>query len=134
MTTRTDASPAIRAQLYRIGVQVSWSVDADQGPPPWAKGAHGVRYRVTIGRGERRTSFPYWDSLYAKEHGEVPTLYDIASCIVAEAQSETDPDEVYAEYGPMEPSRCIAIAEHSRMLGKYLSAEDCETLREAGAE
>ena len=86
----SDPGPSeydIRAQsfLERHGLTFK-AVFVSSACPEWCDGeehTHGDKYRVTIRRAGARSSFTsdFWNSYADKERGEIPTPYDLLSCL-----------------------------------------------------
>lgn len=80
-------------------------------PPPWCEPGErsGFRYWVTIaraGKGTRaRLSFPFWDSVAAREAETTPRAYDVLACISGDIFTPETFSEFCAEYDYSEDSR-----------------------------
>ena len=101
--------------------------------PPWDdhRHIHGDRYRITIKRKAGKSiSLDFWNSLSDVRQGNRPTAYDVLSCISAESQSPTNPDEVAKEFGGMKPSEAIAVAKFATRLQRFFSNHELEQLAE----
>ena len=124
--------------LYRFGLSFMADISDNQSCPPWGAEkpcnhlTHGRKYNIGFMRRFDQPSleFNFWGSKHDQEDGKHPTAYDVLSCISSDASQPEDPDEVYAEYGNMKPSQCIAIAEFSKKLKQFFSKEELEALAE----
>lgn len=105
---------------------------------------HGDHYRITIQRMKEKIgtmpelptasyAFDFWgayaDTREAADNGEpgrgrpwgkTYRAPDVIDCILSDLTYEQTPDEIYAEFGPMEPSACLAIAEHAAKLRQVI--------------
>lgn len=76
--------------LLDAGATLSIEKAVPQKAPAWAKGEaprwargeeHGIKYSVTITTKRGAYTFPFWDSVHAKEKGETPTAYSVLACL-----------------------------------------------------
>ena len=87
-----------------------------QTPPPWINPGKrsGLRYWITIaraGKGTRaRLSFPFWDSIAAREAGTTPRAYDVLACISDDIFTPETFSEFCAKYNYNEDSRKVFAA------------------------
>ena len=112
-----------------------------QTTPPWDIPGErsGLRYWITIaraGKGTRgRLSFPFWDSIAAREAGTTPRAYDVLACISGDIFTPETFSEFCAEYDYSEDSRkgfatfkrCDRFA---RRLRAFFSEDEQEQLAE----
>ena len=109
--------------------------------PPWNNPGErsGLRYWITIaraGQGTRaRLSFPFWDSIAAREAGTEPRAYDVLSCISGDIFTPETFGEFCAEYGYDEDSRKGFAAfkrcdRFARRLRAFFTAQEQEQLAE----
>lgn len=125
-----------RAVLAKVQKAPKWADDGSE---------HGLQYRVTLSRKTRPggvnavhvspLSFPFWDSVSAKENGETPSAYDVLACISGDVHCPETFEDFCAEYGYDEDSRaahatfkrCAALA---RKLRAFFSEKEIEGLSE----
>ena len=127
---------AFRATLAKVQKAPSW---ADDGC------AHGLHYNITLwkprkspsdgrmdtkkpDRGSNRLSFPFWNSVAAKEKGEIPSAYDVLACIPGDVHCPETFAEFCGEYGYEEDSRAaLATFKRCSAFAKKLRAFFSET-------
>lgn len=97
---------AFRAVLAKVQKAPKWADDGSE---------HGLQYRVTLSRKTRPggvnavcvspLSFDFWDSIAAKEKGEVPSAYDVLACISGDVHCPDTIADFCSEYGYNSDSR-----------------------------
>lgn len=117
MNSNTPPSPALSPYeqtaldfLAKHGIAFRAVLAKTQKAPKWADdgSAHGLQYRVTLSSGKpnaRRLSFSFWDSIAAKEKGEVPSAYDVLACISSDVHCPDTIADFCSEYGYNSDSR-----------------------------
>ena len=133
--------------LAKHGITFRATLAKVQKSPSWAKDgeAHGLNYRITLSRKGRPggvnavhaspLSFPFWDSVAAKEKGETPSAYDVLACISGDVHCPDTFADFCSEYGYDEDSRaahatfkrCTAFA---RRLRAFFTEKEIEGLSE----
>lgn len=122
--------------LRKFGLDLKVVFQGDK-CPPWkvpCDHMHGDRYRIIIsakdGRAPKSISFDFWGSVNDMQAGKAPTAYSVLACISSEANSPTDPDEVYREFGDMPPSQAVRVADFAKRLQAFFTAKELEALSE----
>lgn len=110
--------------LAKHGIHFRAVLSKVQKAPAWGKDgeAHGLKYQVNLRNGPNSITFPFWDSVSAKEKGEVPSAYDVLACISGDVYCPDTFADFCAEYGYDEDSRaalatfkrCAAFAKRLR--------------------
>ena len=72
-----------------------------QSPPPWYKEDkrdYGIKYRVTIKDGSRSVTFPFWNSVYARDRKEKLKPYSVLACISGDVYCPETFEDFCSEY------------------------------------
>lgn len=110
--------------LAKHGITFRATLAKTQKAPAWAKDgeAHGLKYQANLRNGPNSITFPFWNSVSAKEKGKAPSAYDVLSCISGDVNCPDAFADFCAEYGYDEDSRaalatfkrCAAFAKRLR--------------------
>ncbi len=127
---------AFRATLAKVQKAPKWADDGSE---------HGFQYRVTLSRKTRPggvnavhaspLSFPFWDSVAAKENGEILSAYSVLACISGDVHCPSAFADFCAEYGYDEDSRAAhatfkRCATFARKLRAFFEKDEIEGLSE----
>lgn len=89
--------------LAKFGIKFKATRAKVQSPPPWAdesdlRRGYGTKYNVTFSNaaGDRKVSFPFWDSIVAKEKGEALEAYSVLACISGDIPTALIPSRTSA--------------------------------------
>ena len=94
-----------QAFLDKFGLKFRATMKGDCCPPYCGEDGrgcvHGDRYRVTIwrGKGGRRLSFDFWNSLNDCQQGKEPTAYNVLACISSNVNCPDTFGNFCREYG-----------------------------------
>ena len=133
--------------LAKHGIHFRAVLAKVQKAPAWVKdgSAHGLQYRVTLSRKTRPGGvnavhvsplpFDFWDSIAAKEKGEIPSAYDVLACISGDVHCPDTFADFCAEYGYGEDSRAALAtfkrcAAFSRKFRAFFTEKEIEELSE----
>lgn len=99
-----ECGDAIKALLEKYGLTLTGKVATSQDVRcPWDKdGIFGIRYRVTLARPKVHAleyTFDFWDSVYAKEHGEILKGDSVLETIVRDCSCADDFRDFCSEFG-----------------------------------
>lgn len=97
-----ECGDAINALLEKYGLTLTGKVAPSQDiRPPWdSDGTFGIRYRVTLANTEgEKFTYNFWDSLYAKEHGEILKGDSVLETLLRECQCPSDYGDFCGEMG-----------------------------------
>ena len=104
----------------------------------WAscnKMAGEIQRHVTPSLEAKKYGLAWWDvrdedpnKVFHVKHR--PSYYDVLCCVGSDVNGSTDPDEIFAELGPMTPSRAEAIAAATRKLQAFFTEAERALLAE----
>lgn len=133
--------------LAKHGITFRATLAKVQKAPKWADDGseHGLQYRVTLSRKTRPggvnavhaspLSFPFWDSVAAKENGEILSAYSVLACISGDVHCSETFADFCGDYGYDEDSRTAyaafkRCATFARKLRAFFSEKEIEGLSE----
>ena len=98
-----ECGDAIKALLEKYGLTLTGKVATAQNiKPPWFTSVCGcgIRYRVTLANTEgEKFTYNFWDSVYAKEHGEILKGDAVLETLLSECRCPSDYGDFCMEMG-----------------------------------
>lgn len=111
--------------LAKHGIAFRAVLSKTQKAPAWVKegSPHGLRYQIQLRNGPKSVTFPFWDSISAKEKGKTPSAYSVLACISGDVHCPETFADFCADYGYDEDSRAaLATFKRCSALAKKLRA------------